>query len=78
MANFLKDNQKENVRYKGQIVAEKVADKKHAEYVLVAERRLAEIQLTMTVKANYSLIKRGFAIDTKPLEQLVEQTKEVE
>lgn len=68
----------ENVRYKGPIVAEKVADKKHAEYVLVAERRLAEIQLTMTVKANYSLIKRGFAIDTKPLEQLVDALREQE
>ena len=68
----------ENVRYKGQIVAEKFDDKKHAEYVVVAERRLAEIQLTMTVKANYSLIKRGFAIDTKPLEQLVDALREQE
>lgn len=45
---------------------------------VTAKRQLEETRLAMTVKANYSLIKRGIAIDTKPLEQLVEDLKNQE
>lgn len=43
-----------------------------------AKRKLEETRLLMTVEANYALIKRGVAIDTKPLEQVVENLKEIE
>lgn len=43
-----------------------------------ARRQIEEVRLVMTVEANYSLIKRGFAIDTKPIEQLIELFKEQE
>lgn len=45
---------------------------------LSARRRLEELRLVMTVEANYSLLKRGVAIDTKPLEELVEQLRGLE
>lgn len=43
--------------------------------VIKAQRQLAEIRLTMTVSANYSLLKKGIAIDIQPLEQLIEELK---
>lgn len=43
-----------------------------------AKRQLEETRLAMTLEANYALIKRGIAIDTKPLEQLVEDLKNQE
>ena len=50
-----------------------------AELALVkAKRQLEETRLVMTVEANYALLKRGIAIDTKPLEQLVEDLKGIE
>lgn len=45
---------------------------------VTAKRQLEETRLVMTVEANYSLLKRGIAIDTKPLEQLVEDLKNQE
>lgn len=45
---------------------------------LTAKRQLEETRLAMTVEANYSLLKRGIAIDTKPLEELVEELKNEE
>ncbi len=45
---------------------------------ITAKRQLEETRLSMTLEANYSLIKRGIAIDTKPLEQLVEDLKNQE
>uniref|UniRef100_UPI004056D7B1 DUF6240 domain-containing protein n=1 Tax=Agathobacter sp. TaxID=2021311 RepID=UPI004056D7B1 len=45
---------------------------------VTAKRRLEETRLAMTLEANYSLLKRGIAIDTKPLEQLVEDLKNQE
>ena len=45
---------------------------------VTAKRQLEETRLVMTIEANYALLKRGIAIDTKPLEQLVEQLKCVE
>lgn len=43
-----------------------------------ARRQLEELRLQMTITANYSLIKRGFAIDTTELSQLVEALRAAE
>lgn len=45
---------------------------------ITARRQLEEIRLMMTVQANYSLLKTGISIETKPLEELVEQLKGLE
>lgn len=45
---------------------------------ITAKRQLEETRLAMTTEANYALLKRGIAIDTKPLEQLVENLKDME
>ena len=45
---------------------------------VTAKRQLEETRLAMTTEANYALLKRGIAIDTKPLEQLVENLKGIE
>ncbi|MBQ1681563.1 MAG: hypothetical protein II067_05015 [Agathobacter sp.] len=45
---------------------------------LTAKRMLEETRLAMTTEANRTLIRRGFAIDTKPLEALVEELKSQE
>lgn len=45
---------------------------------LRAKRVLEETRLAMTTEANRALMKRGISIDTKPLEELVEQLKEQE
>lgn len=43
-----------------------------------ARRHLEELRLQMTITANYRLIKRGFAIDTTELSQLVEELRAAE
>lgn len=43
-----------------------------------ARRILEEARLIMTTEANRTLMKQGITIDTKPLEELVEQLKEQE
>ncbi|MDD6037837.1 MAG: DUF6240 domain-containing protein [bacterium] len=43
--------------------------------LLKAKRQLEEIRLAMTTEANYGLLKRGMEIETRPLEQLVEDLK---
>ncbi len=45
---------------------------------IIARRQLEEIRLMMTTEANYALLKKGINIDTKPLEELVEQLKDLE
>lgn len=45
---------------------------------LTAKRVLEETRLLMTTEANRALLKQGIAIDTRPLEALVEQLKEQE
>lgn len=45
---------------------------------VTAKRQLEETRLAMTTEANYSLLKRGISIDTKPLEQVVENLKDLE
>lgn len=46
--------------------------------LIAAHRQLEETRLAMTVEANYSLLKRGMAIETKPLVELVESLKKEE
>lgn len=46
--------------------------------LLTYRRQLEETRLLMTSQANYALLKKGIAIDTKPLEQLVNDLKEQE
>ena len=45
---------------------------------VTAKRQLEESRLAMTTEANYALLKRGISIDTKPLEQVVENLKSLE
>lgn len=45
---------------------------------ITARRQLEEIRLMMTTQANYALLKKGITIETKPLEELVEQLKGLE
>lgn len=42
---------------------------------LTARRQLEEVRLAMTTEANYALLKRGVAIDTEPLEKLIEELR---
>ncbi|MCI8926949.1 MAG: hypothetical protein HFI96_04405 [Lachnospiraceae bacterium] len=45
---------------------------------LRGRRLLEEVRLTMTVEANLKLLRRGFQIDTAPLEKLIEKLREAE
>lgn len=45
---------------------------------LTAKRQLEETRLIMTAQVNYALLKQGISIETKPLEELVEQLKSLE
>lgn len=46
--------------------------------LLKARRVMEEIRLSMTVEANRALLRQGISIDTKPLEELVEDLKQQE
>lgn len=48
------------------------------EKFITEKRKLEETRLVMTIEANYKLLKSGFTIETKPLEQVVENLKELE
>lgn len=41
-------------------------------------RVLEEVRLSMTVEANYRLLRSGYTIDTAPMEELVKRLKEME
>lgn len=45
---------------------------------VTARRQLEEIRLRMTAEVNVKLLKSGFAIDTAPMEQLLEALKQAE
>jgi len=45
------------------------------EAYLTTKRQLEEIRLQMTVSANYQLLKKGYYLDTKPLEDVLEALK---
>ncbi len=49
-----------------------------SQQALSARRQLEETRLMMTTEANLKLIKQGIAIDTEPLEKLVNELKEAE
>lgn len=46
--------------------------------MITARRKLEETRLAMTTEASRAMLRRGFEIDTKPLEALVEDLKEQE
>ncbi|WP_022748150.1 DUF6240 domain-containing protein [Lachnobacterium bovis] len=46
--------------------------------ILMAKRQLEEVRLMMTIDANYKLLKQGVALDTKPLEEIVDELKNLE
>lgn len=46
--------------------------------LLTARRQLEEARLAMSAQANYSLLKQGISIDTKPLAELVDALREQE
>lgn len=46
--------------------------------LITARRQLEELRLVMTAQANYSLLRQGISIETKPLEELVDELKNVE
>ncbi len=56
----------------------KTADQIQAPSDLRGRRLLEEIRLSMTVEANIRLLKRGYRIETAPLEELVSRLKEAE
>lgn len=45
---------------------------------ITARRQLEEIRLRMTAEVNVKLLKRGFSIDTAPMEELIEALKQAE
>ncbi len=45
---------------------------------ITARRQLEEIRLRMTAEVNVKLLKRGFAIDTAPMEELIDALKQAE
>ena len=61
-----------------QIVSEEAQVSNKGLALLTAKRQLEEARLVMTKEANYALLKRGISIDTKPLEDLVEELRNVE
>ncbi len=46
--------------------------------LVTARRQLEEIRLQMTVEANIKMLKQGISIETKPLEELVNELKKIE
>lgn len=50
----------------------------HAQGDLTARKQLEEIRLRMTAEVNVKLLKSGFAIDTAPMEQLIEALRRAE
>lgn len=57
--------------YQSSEITEKYGD-------ITARRQLEEIRLRMTAEINVKLLKSGFAIDTAPMEELVEALKQAE
>jgi len=45
---------------------------------ITARRQMEEVRLRMTAEVNVKLLKRGFAIDTAPMEELIEALKMAE
>lgn len=45
---------------------------------IISRRQLEEVRLRMTAEVNVALLKSGFAIDTAPMEELIEALKKAE
>ena len=69
----IKNLYEESVRQDGQNLTGTISPQ-----ALSAKRQLEETRLMMTTEANLKLIKQGIAIDTEPLEKLVNELKEAE
>ncbi len=55
------------------------AEYTHMQIALVtARRQLEEIRLSMTVNASYEMLKHGISVNTKSMEELIQQLKEIE
>lgn len=54
------------------------SDQKNTGEIIKGHRLLEEIRLSMSVEANLRLLRRGYQIETVPLEELVKKLKEVE
>lgn len=73
------ENLRGSMNHRGEGSAPEIRVEASMEITFVtAKRQLEETRLAMTLEANYALLKRGMAIDTKPLEQLVENLKGIE
>lgn len=57
------------------IDADRFSDLQKTPEFVTAQRKLQETRLIMTLEANKRLLKQGVSIDTKPLEELVEDLK---
>lgn len=62
------------VRYEEKYFSEEFYEKSD----IKARRQIEEIRLSMTAEVNVTLIKSGFAIDTAPIEQLLNELKAAE
>lgn len=74
-------SQKKNLTIRNLMQAQKQLDNGYQYFGredVTARRQLEEIRLQMTVAANRELLKSGYAIETKPLEELVEALKRAE
>lgn len=60
-----------------QIIKEKDVQEQATENI-TAMRQMEEIRFSMSIEANYRLLKSGFAIETEPLEKVIEQLKNIE
>ncbi len=58
-----------------QAVGSPYAENAESAAYIEARRRLEELRLQMTITANHTLIRKGYAIDTTQLSQLVEDLK---
>ena len=70
------DNDSKNTAVKAEAAIPEYAQE-DIKYI-TARRQLEEIRLMMTTQANYALLKKGISIETRPLEELVEQLKSLE
>ncbi len=45
---------------------------------ITARRQMEEVRLLMTIDASYNMLKQGISVSTSPMENLIEQLKEME
>lgn len=58
--------------------ASNIYDEAMTSGTIKGRRILEEVRLSMTIEANYRLLKSGYQIDTAPMEELVKKLKEME